>query len=174
MRAVCVAEEGRMPQHVARERLQSQPLMQGQALVHWVSTGLPVGRLGGRPPAPALVDYGTKRSIARRLARAGAATVFPQSAVPDELATYDGVVLSNGPGDPEPLVEARSAATSGARCTAAVCSRRRSVLHDRRADRNADSNPIDNQSVHQDHHGRSHPTAHPTADHRGPFGWTYE
>jgi carbamoyl-phosphate synthase small subunit len=52
----------------------------------------------------AVVDYGTKRSILRRLAAAGAAvTVFPHSAQPDELEGFDGVVLSNGPGDPEPL-----------------------------------------------------------------------
>jgi carbamoyl-phosphate synthase small subunit len=52
----------------------------------------------------AVVDYGTKRSILRRLARAGAAvTVVPHTAEPDELAAFDGVVLSNGPGDPEPL-----------------------------------------------------------------------
>ena len=54
----------------------------------------------------ALIDYGAKRSIVRRLAAAGAAvTVFPHVCDPDELAGYDGVLLSNGPGDPEPLVE---------------------------------------------------------------------
>jgi carbamoyl-phosphate synthase small subunit len=30
-------------------------------------------------------------------------TVLPHTAGADELAEYDGVVLSNGPGDPEPL-----------------------------------------------------------------------
>src|SRR5262249_45777230 len=55
----------------------------------------------------AVVDYGCKRSILKRLAAAGAAvTVHPHDAGADELATYDGVVLSNGPGDPEPLGEA--------------------------------------------------------------------
>ena len=52
----------------------------------------------------AVVDYGCKRSILRRLAAAGAAvTVYPHDVDADELASYDGVVLSNGPGDPEPL-----------------------------------------------------------------------
>ena len=38
--------------------------------------------------------------------RAGAAvTVYPHDADPDELARYDGVLLSNGPGDPEPLAD---------------------------------------------------------------------
>jgi carbamoyl-phosphate synthase small subunit len=54
----------------------------------------------------AVVDYGCKRSILRRLARAGAAvTVYPHDVDAAELERYDGVVLSNGPGDPKPLVE---------------------------------------------------------------------
>ena len=45
-----------------------------------------------------------KRSILRRLAGAGAAvTVFPHDATPTTSPRYDGVLLSNGPGDPEPL-----------------------------------------------------------------------
>jgi len=52
----------------------------------------------------AVVDYGTKRSILRRLAFAGASVkVFPHTTQADELVEFDGVVLSNGPGDPEPL-----------------------------------------------------------------------
>ena len=52
----------------------------------------------------AVVDYGCKRSILDRLAWAGAAvTVFPHDAAPAELAGFDGILLSNGPGDPEPL-----------------------------------------------------------------------
>jgi carbamoyl-phosphate synthase small subunit len=52
----------------------------------------------------AVLDYGCKRSILNRLAWAGAAvTVYPHDADADELARYDGVLLSNGPGDPEPL-----------------------------------------------------------------------
>ena len=80
--------------------------MEGQALVAQVSTPEPYvyaehGRL-----RVAVVDYGTKRSILRRLAGAGVAvTVFPHTVDADELAGYDGVVLSNGPGDPEPLEE---------------------------------------------------------------------
>jgi carbamoyl-phosphate synthase small subunit len=52
----------------------------------------------------AVVDYGCKRSILKRLAAAGAAvTVYPHDVDADELASHDGVLLSNGPGDPEPL-----------------------------------------------------------------------
>src|SRR5207302_5133660 len=47
---------------------------------------------------------GCKRSILRRLAGAGAeVTVYPHDVHADELVEYDGVVLSNGPGDPDPL-----------------------------------------------------------------------
>ena len=52
----------------------------------------------------AVVDYGCKRSILRRLTGAGAAvTVYPHDVDATELLRYDGVLLSNGPGDPEPL-----------------------------------------------------------------------
>ena len=51
-----------------------------------------------------MLDYGCKRSILDRLAWAGAAvTVFPHDVAPADLLGYDGVLLSNGPGDPEPL-----------------------------------------------------------------------
>jgi carbamoyl-phosphate synthase small subunit len=78
--------------------------MEGKALVAGVSTPEPYvyaeyGRL-----KVAVVDYGTKRSILRRLAGSGVAvTVYPHTVDADELAGYDGVVLSNGPGDPDPL-----------------------------------------------------------------------
>jgi carbamoyl-phosphate synthase small subunit len=83
-----------------------QPSMTGRALVADVSTREPyvyshVGRA-----RIAVVDYGCKRSILRRLAGAGAeVTVFPHDADAEELARFDGVLLSNGPGDPEPLTD---------------------------------------------------------------------
>ena len=66
--------------------------MEGQALVAHVSAREPYVFCGdGRPPRVAVVDYGTKRSILRRLAHAGAAvTVFPHTAQPDELAASTG------------------------------------------------------------------------------------
>jgi carbamoyl-phosphate synthase small subunit len=104
MRAAAIADETRMSVEVALERIREQPPMEGQALVAEVSTKEPYVFAETGRVRVALVDYGTKRSILRRLARAGAAvSVFPHSAQPDELAEFDGVVLSNGPGDPEPL-----------------------------------------------------------------------
>ena len=106
MRAVAVADERAFPVADALDHVRAQPDDGGRG-----------ARRPGLDPAPyvaeqegdvrvALVDYGAKRSIVRRLSRAGAAvTVFPHVADPDELAAYDGVLLSNGPGDPAPLVE---------------------------------------------------------------------
>ena len=104
MRAVAVADESLLPVADALEQVRAQPLMEGQALVAAVSRAEP-GRFNEDGTVRvAVVDYGAKTSIMRRLRRAGAAvTVFPHSAAPDELETFDGVLLSNGPGDPEPL-----------------------------------------------------------------------
>jgi carbamoyl-phosphate synthase small subunit len=106
MRAVAVADERTLPLPDALEQVRAQPTMEGAALVAQVSTPAPYVAEADGEVRVALVDYGAKRSIARRLARAGAAvTVFPHVFDPEEVATYDGVLLSNGPGDPAPLVE---------------------------------------------------------------------
>jgi carbamoyl-phosphate synthase small subunit len=104
MRAAAVADETELSVGSALEQVRAQPLMEGQALVAQVSAPEPYVFSETGSSRIAVVDYGTKRSILRRLAQAGAAvTVFPHTAQPDELAEFDGVVLSNGPGDPEPL-----------------------------------------------------------------------
>ena len=106
MRAAAVSDESALPVDDALAEVQAQPAMEGQALVADVSTAEPYVFAAEGSPRVAVVDYGAKRSIMRRLAGAGAAvTVCPHSTSADELATFDGVVLSNGPGDPEPLVE---------------------------------------------------------------------
>jgi carbamoyl-phosphate synthase small subunit len=106
MRAVAVADERELPVEEALAAVRTQPSMEGRSLVAAVSTPGPYAPSETGEVRVAVVDYGAKRSIARRLAAAGAAvTVFPHLADPDELARHDGVLLSNGPGDPEPLVE---------------------------------------------------------------------
>ena len=106
MRAAAVADESELSVADALEQVRAQPPMEGQALVEQVSTTEPYAFTSEGSPHVAVVDYGAKRSIMRRLAQAGAAvTVVPHSTSADELATFDGVVLSNGPGDPEPLRE---------------------------------------------------------------------
>jgi carbamoyl-phosphate synthase small subunit len=51
-------------------------------------------------------DYGIKRNILRRLVQTGAhVTVVPASTTAEDVLALnpDGIFLSNGPGDPEPL-----------------------------------------------------------------------
>ena len=105
MRAAVVADAAQQSPSATVEQIREQPSMEGQALVSAVSSVEPsVFNEEGRVRV-AVVDYGAKTSIMRRLRDAGAAvTVFPHAADPDQLARFDGVLLSNGPGDPEPLV----------------------------------------------------------------------
>ena len=106
MRGLAAADESTLPVAEALAQVRSQPVMEGQALVAEVSTTEPYVFAPGGGPRVALVDYGTKRSIPRRLAGAGAAvTVFPHDVEAAALEPFDGVVLSNGPGDPGPLEE---------------------------------------------------------------------
>jgi carbamoyl-phosphate synthase small subunit len=102
MRAIAVAGEASPEEAVAEVR--RQPAMAGRALAARVSTTEPYVYSDAGTASIAVVDYGCKRSILDRLAWAGAAvTVYPHDAGPDELARHGGVLLSNGPGDPEPL-----------------------------------------------------------------------
>ena len=102
MRAVAVAGASSAEQAVAVAR--SQPSMAGRALAAQVSTRRPFVYSDSGRARIAVVDYGCKRSILRRLAGAGAAvTVYPHDVDAAELLRYDGVLLSNGPGDPAPL-----------------------------------------------------------------------
>jgi len=102
MRAIVVAGDASVEEALAAVR--EQPPMAGRALAAAVSTREPYVFSDAGVARIAVVDYGCKRSILDRLAWAGAAvTVYPHDADPDELVRYDGVLLSNGPGDPEPL-----------------------------------------------------------------------
>ena len=104
MRAVAVA--GALTPDDAIAEVRARPAMEGAALVAHVSTGTRYVYSDAGSVRIAVVDYGCKRSILRRLATSGAhVTVYPCTTTADELARYDGVVLSNGPGDPEPLRE---------------------------------------------------------------------
>jgi carbamoyl-phosphate synthase small subunit len=111
MRAVAVAGDVSADDAVAAARAQEP--MTGRALAREVST--PEMRFLGEEGRAriAVVDYGVKNSVLRRLAAAGAVvTVFPHDVDADTLAGFDGVLLSPGPGDPEPLDdEARTVET---------------------------------------------------------------
>jgi carbamoyl-phosphate synthase small subunit len=93
------------------ERVRAQPRMEGADLAGDVSTARPyeareeVGPANaGRPVLRvAVLDFGLKRNILRRMAAAGMeATVFPARWPARRIVEdgYDGAVLSNGPGDP--------------------------------------------------------------------------
>jgi carbamoyl-phosphate synthase small subunit len=105
MRAAAVAD-GDVPVDETLRAVREQPSMEGRALVRDVSTPEPYVYSDSGDVRVAVVDYGVKRSILRRLEAAGAAvTVYPHDVDADELARHDGVLLANGPGDPEPLAE---------------------------------------------------------------------
>jgi carbamoyl-phosphate synthase small subunit len=102
MRAIAVAGDASVAEAV--DAAKKQEPMAGRALAGRVSTAEPYVYSDAGTARVAVLDYGCKRSILDRLAWAGAAvTVYPHDADADALVRYDGVLLSNGPGDPEPL-----------------------------------------------------------------------
>ena len=104
MRAMAMGGEASVDE--ALNAVRSQPEMAGRALAAKVSTRDPFVFSDAGWARIAVVDYGCKRSILNRLAWSGAAvTVYPHDVDADELVDYDGVLLSNGPGDPEPLTD---------------------------------------------------------------------
>jgi len=95
-----------------QERIQAMPKMQGCDMATLASCKTPYGwsavhtGAGQRSFRVVAFDFGIKRSILRHLARIGCiVTVVPAvTSAEDTLALRpDGVFLSNGPGDPEPL-----------------------------------------------------------------------
>ena len=123
MRGVVTSEVDDLDRLAAE--LERFPTMAGRALVDEVTCdapyelapaadpGDPLRRpdlAGARYAGPhvALYDFGAKRSIAASLVRRGARVSVLPARTPAERCLalgVDGVVLSNGPGDPEPLVE---------------------------------------------------------------------
>jgi len=98
------------PSLVARVR--SRPVMEGADLAaaasvqHVYHSPEVVGAarpVGGRTFRVAAYDYGMKRNVLRTLAENGCeTTIFPARTPPEEVLAglFDGVFLSNGPGDP--------------------------------------------------------------------------
>ena len=102
MRAAAATGSGSREELLAEVR--AQPEMAGAALVAGVSAKEAYTYAAEGSVRVALVDYGCKRSILRRLAANGAAVdVYPHDVDADALAGYDGVLFSPGPGDPAPL-----------------------------------------------------------------------
>jgi carbamoyl-phosphate synthase small subunit len=102
MRAAAVSGDTSVDEVLTAVR--AQPEMAGAALVAGVSTKERYTFTKEGSVRVAVVDYGCKRSILKRLAANGAAVdVFPHDTDADTLVSYDGVLLSPGPGDPAPL-----------------------------------------------------------------------
>jgi carbamoyl-phosphate synthase small subunit len=102
MRAIAVAGDASVEE--ALRTVREQPEMSGRALAAGVSTREPYIFSDRGHARVAVVDFGCKRSILERAAENGAAvTVLPHSAQVRDLIGFDGVLLSNGPGDPAPL-----------------------------------------------------------------------
>jgi carbamoyl-phosphate synthase small subunit len=112
MRGMITSERGRGVDHVVAE-VRRAPSMSGLDLVHRVTAD--AAYAFEEHPAEArrrvaVYDYGVKRDILRQLTLVGCeVTVYPAKTPAEEIlgGGYDGVVLSNGPGDPEPVTYAQ-------------------------------------------------------------------
>jgi carbamoyl-phosphate synthase small subunit len=104
---------GLVGRDLVREVIPTQPRDWQERLNPWA---LPIGADAGQAPSaphskPHVValDYGMKWNIARHLAQMNCrVTILPGTATAEEILVQqpDGVFLSNGPGDPEPLTYA--------------------------------------------------------------------
>jgi carbamoyl-phosphate synthase small subunit len=102
------ASPGLVGRDLVREVLPDHPRQWNEGLSQWSQ----IANLEHAPPAPAAtkhvvaLDYGMKWNIARHLRMVGChVTILPGTATAEEILGHrpDGVFLSNGPGDPEPL-----------------------------------------------------------------------
>jgi carbamoyl-phosphate synthase small subunit len=112
------ASPGLVGRDLVREVIPHQPSIWNQKLHELArldSNGEAVGQespLADDCPHVVALDYGMKWNIARHLAEMGCrVSILPGTATAGEIlaAKPDGVFLSNGPGDPEPLEYAISA-----------------------------------------------------------------
>ena len=102
------ASPGLVGRDLVREVIPDQPIQWTEALSSWARLQ-PSHRPPGLPadaPHVVALDYGMKWNIARHLFDMGCrVTILPGTATADDVLRHgpDGVFLSNGPGDPEPL-----------------------------------------------------------------------
>jgi len=84
------------------------PIISGQDMVSQVTTITPYS-IAGEKDHMVLMDFGVKRNIVRWLRKLGyQVTVVPASTTRDEIIRLnpDGIILSNGPGDPKGVLYA--------------------------------------------------------------------
>jgi carbamoyl-phosphate synthase small subunit len=105
------ASPGLVGRDLVREVIPSHTVEWKQPLSPWARLSIRDQReLPADRPHIAAIDYGMKWNIARHLFDLGCrVTVLPGTATAEEVLELnpDGVFLSNGPGDPEPIVYAQ-------------------------------------------------------------------
>jgi carbamoyl-phosphate synthase small subunit len=112
MRGMITTQSGRDVADIVAE-IRRAPSMSGLDLVQRVTALRPYPfdeQPSEKKKRVAVYDFGVKRDILRRLTDVGCeVTVYPATTHADEIlnAGYDGVMLSNGPGDPEPVTYAQ-------------------------------------------------------------------
>jgi carbamoyl-phosphate synthase small subunit len=112
MRGMITTNDTRSVESIVSELRQS-PSMSGLDLVQRVTALRPYPFEGDAKETRlnvAVYDFGVKRDILRQLSSTGCdVTVYPATTHADEILARkpDGVLLSNGPGDPEPVTYAQ-------------------------------------------------------------------
>jgi carbamoyl-phosphate synthase small subunit len=105
------ASPGLIGRDLVREVIPDGPIEWTEALSDWSKLhGVEYPAPGPNSPHVVALDYGMKWNIARHLFSMGCrVTILPGTATADDVLARqpDGVFLSNGPGDPEPLVYAQ-------------------------------------------------------------------
>ncbi|KPA14762.1 carbamoyl phosphate synthase small subunit [Candidatus Magnetomorum sp. HK-1] len=122
MRAA-ISTENLNPQSLV-ERVKEQPTMNGQDLAQVVSTSVPYRWCNNQPVfesltldnsvwkdrsnrhAVVVIDFGIKYNILRNLEKSGCEMIVVPASTPSSVIqdmAPDGIFLSNGPGDPEPV-----------------------------------------------------------------------
>ncbi|MGQ9574554.1 MAG: glutamine-hydrolyzing carbamoyl-phosphate synthase small subunit [Thermoguttaceae bacterium] len=118
--AKAVASPGLVGRDLVREVIPERPIHWNQPLSPWARLGawktdLPSAASASRDfrsllpsgaPHVAALDFGMKWNIARHLVELGCrVTVLPGTATAEQVLALqpDGILLSNGPGDPEPI-----------------------------------------------------------------------
>ncbi len=101
------ASPGLVGRDLVREVMPDRPIEWAEPLSQWAKLhGVEYPAPSAGSPHVVALDYGMKWNIARHLFSMGCrVTILPGAATADEVLAQepDGVFLSNGPGDPEPL-----------------------------------------------------------------------
>ena len=151
----CIISSETLDIETLKEKLKKVPSMAGLELSSKVTTDKPY--FVGDPSAPykiAVTDFGTKKNILRSLAERGSyLQVFPMKTSFEEIMKWepDGIMVSNGPGDPaamkEEVVNIKKIIDSGVP-TFGICLGHQLI---------AEASGISTFKMHKGHRGINHP-----------------